>query len=180
MSIFGKPPRDDIAKALWSLRRPWVVVVLFSMVVNVLMLTPTIYMLQVYDRVMASNSELTLLFVSLISLFLFAAMGFADAMRARLLVRLGGRLDAALSGRMCAAAFAKSARDPEEQRSQPFNDWTELRQFLTGPGILALCDLPWALVYVAALFLLHPLLGVVAIGFALVQAALAWLGHRRT
>lgn len=180
MSIFNTPPRGDIAQALWSQRRAWIAVALFSMVVSVLLLTPTIYMLQVYDRVMVSQSEITLLVVSLITLFLFVAMGFADAMRARLLVRLGARLDATLSGRIGAAAFARSAREPDAQRAQPFTDWTELRQFLTGPGILAFCDLPWALVYVAALFLLHPLLGVVAICFALVQAALAWLGHRRT
>jgi len=180
MTIFKKPPRGDIAQALWSQRRAWAVVVLFSMVVSVLLLTPTLYMLQVYDRVMVSQSELTLLAVSLISLFLFGAMGFADAMRARLLVRLGARLDAALSGRVCSAAFARSVREPQTQRAQPFVDWTELRQFLTGPGILAFCDLPWSLVFVAALFMLHPLLGVVAIGFALIQAALAWLGHHRT
>lgn len=180
MSIFNNPPRGEIAQALWSQRGAWAVVLLFSMVVSVLLLTPTLYMLQVYDRVMVSHSELTLLAVSLITLFLFVAMGFADAMRARLLVRLGARLDGALNERVCTAAFARSAREPEAQRTQPFADWMELRQFLTGPGILAFCDLPWALVYVAALFLLHPLLGVVAIGFAVIQAALAWLGHHRT
>lgn len=180
MSSFRNPPRGDIAEAMWAQRRAWTVVALFSMVVSVLLLTPTLYMLQVYDRVMVSLSELTLLVVSLVTLFLFVAMGFADAMRARLLVRLGARLDMTLGPRVCSAAFARSAREPELQRAQPFSDWTELRQFLTGPGILAFCDLPWALVYVAALFLLHPVLGVVAIGFALVQAALAWLGQRRT
>lgn len=180
MSIFNNLPRGDIAQALWAQRRAWAVVILFSMVVSVLLLTPTLYMLQVYDRVMVSHSELTLLVVSLVTLFLFVAMGFADAMRARLLVRLGARLDTTLGPRVCSAAFARSAREPEAQRAQPFSDWTELRQFLTGPGILAFCDLPWALVYVAALFLLHPVLGMVAIGFALVQAALAWLGQRRT
>lgn len=180
MSLFKNPPRDEIAQALWHQRRAWAVVGLFSMVASVLLLTPTLYMLQVYDRVMVSQSEITLLAVSLITLFLFAAMGFADAMRARLLVRLGARLDTALSGRIGAAAFARSAREPGAVRAQPFTDWTELRQFLTGPGILAFCDLPWALVYVVALFLLHPVLGAVALGFALVQAALAWLGHYRT
>ena len=180
MSIFSNLPRGDIAQALWAQRRAWAVVILFSMVVSVLLLTPTLYMLQVYDRVMVSRSELTLLVVSLVTLFLFVAMGFADAMRARLLVRLGGRLDQVLGPRICSAAFARSAREPEAQRGQPFSDWTELRQFLTGPGILAFCDLPWTLVYLAALFLLHPLLGLVAIGFALIQAALAWLGQRRT
>ena len=180
MSIFSSLPRDAIASALWSQRRAWLVVALFSMVTSVLMLTPTLYMLQVFDRVMVSHSELTLLAVSLITLFLFVVMGFSDAMRARLMVRLGARLDAALSGRICAAAFARGVCEPEAQRTQPFADWTELRQFLTGPGLITFFDLPWALVYVVALFLLHPLLGMVAIGFALIQAALAWIGHSRT
>lgn len=180
MTIFNNKPRGDIAQALWSQRRAWAVVFFFSMMVSMLLLTPTLYMLQVYDRIMVSRSELTLLAMSLITLFLFVAMGFTDAMRARLLVRLGGRLDANVGERVCAAAFARGAREPELQRTQPFADWTELRQFLTGPGILAFCDLPWAFVYVVALFLLHPLLGVVALGFALIQALLAWLGQRRT
>lgn len=180
MRIFSNPPRGEIAQALWSQRATWAVVGLFSMVVSVMLLAPTLYMLQVFDRVMVSHSELTLLAVSLVTLFFFVVMGFADAMRARLLVRLGAKLDRALGERICSAAFARSAREPEAQRAQPFADWTELRQFLTGPGILAFCDLPWALVYVVALFMLHPLLGMVAIGFALVQAVLAWFGHRRT
>ena len=180
MSLFNNPPRGEIAQALWSQRRAWAAVGLFSMVASVLLLTPTLYMLQVYDRVLVSQSEITLVAVSLITLFLFVAMGFADAVRARLLVRLGARLDASLSGRIIGATFARSARDPEALRTQPLTDWTELRQFLTGPGILAFCDLPWTLVYVAALFLLHPFLGLVAICFALFQAGLAWLGHHRT
>lgn len=93
MNIFSNHSRGDIGRALWAQRRAWAVVALFSMVVSVLLLTPTLYMLQVYDRVMVSRSELTLLVVSLVTLFLFVAMGFADAMRALPVVRSGGRLD---------------------------------------------------------------------------------------
>jgi ATP-binding cassette subfamily C exporter for protease/lipase len=172
--------RGEIAQAVWSLRGAWLVVAIFSLVANVMMLAPTLYMLQVFDRVMVSYSEWTLLVVSLITLLLFAAMAFSDGMRARLLVRIGVRLNQAIAHRVFAASFARSVRGRQQQPAQPFADWTELRQFLTGQSIVAFFDLPWTPIYVLALFLLHPVLGWVAIGFALLQALLAWQGHRRT
>ncbi len=173
-------PRGEIVQAVRGLRHAWVAVAVFSMVANLMLIVPTLYLLQVYDRVMVSGSELTLLVVSVITLFLFAVMAFADAMRARLLVRMGARLDGAMGARVFSASFARSVRDREVSPAQPFADWTEVRQFLTGPGMVAFFDLPWTPIYVAALFLLHPLLGAVAIGFVLIQAVLAWLGHQRT
>lgn len=172
--------RGEIAQAVRSLWRAWAVVAVFSLVANVMLLAPTLYMLQVYDRVMVSRSEVTLIVVSFITLFLFAAMAFADGMRARLLVRIGVRLHQVIGHRIFAASFARSVRAREASPAQPFADWTELRQFLTGPGIVAFFDLPWTPIYVVALFLLHPLLGWVALGFALVQGVLAWRGHQRT
>ena len=88
--------RSELTQVLWSFRREFLIVGLFSMVANVLMLSPTLYMLQVYDRVMLSRSELTLLAMSLITLFLFGVMAFAEWMRSRVLVRAGVQLDAAL------------------------------------------------------------------------------------
>ena len=79
--------RSELTQALWAFRREFMVVGVFSMVANVLMLSPTLYMLQVYDRVMVSQSELTLLVMSLITLFLFAVMAFSEWMRSRVLVR---------------------------------------------------------------------------------------------
>ena len=173
-------PRGEIGKALRSLRGAWVAVAIFSMVANVMLLAPTIYMLQVYDRVMVSGSELTLLAVSLIVLLLLAFMAFADAFRARLLVRMGARIDSTLGARIFSASFARSTHERGVQPAQPLTDWTELRQFMTGPSMVTLFDLPWTPIYLVALFLLHPILGWVALGFALIQAALAWFGHQRT
>ncbi|MCW5256256.1 type I secretion system permease/ATPase [Verminephrobacter aporrectodeae] len=179
MSPSGFFSRSEITLALKRLRREWVVVAIFSMVANVLMLVPTLYMLQVYDRVLVSLNELTLLAISLITLFLFAIMAFAEWARSRLLVRVGVRLDRLLRERVFSAGFARGAGGGANP-GQPFSDMTELRQFLTGPGIFAFFDLPWVPVYLGVLFLLHPLLGAVALGFTLIQAALAWLGHHRT
>lgn len=172
--------RSELAATLYAFRREFLIVGIFSMVANVLMLAPTLYMLQVYDRVLVSRSELTLLVVSLITLFLFAVMAFAEWSRSRLLVRAGVRLDAVLSTRVFNASFEANLSQSGAPAQRAFNDLTEVRQFLTGNGIFAFFDAPWAPIYIAVLFFLHPFLGWVSIGFALVQAALAWFGHRRT
>ncbi|TXI06371.1 MAG: type I secretion system permease/ATPase [Pseudorhodobacter sp.] len=171
--------RSELAQALWSFRREFVMVGVFSMVSNMLMLSPTLYMLQ-YDRVLASRSELTLLAVSLVTLFLFGVMAFAEWMRSRVLVRSGLRMDAMLSTRVFNASFDASLSQSGSTVPRAFNDLLQIRQFLTGNGIFAFFDAPWAPIYIAVLFFLHPLLGWVSILFALVQAGLAWFGHRRT
>ena len=172
--------RSELGRALYAFRREFFIVGLFSMVVNLLMLAPTLYMLQVYDRVLVSRSELTLLVVSLITLFFFTVMAFAEWSRSRLLVRAGVRLDAVLSTRVFNASFEANLSQSGAPAQRAFTDLTEVRQFLTGNGIFAFFDAPWAPIYIGVLFFLHPFLGWVSIGFALVQAALAWFGHRRT
>jgi ATP-binding cassette subfamily C exporter for protease/lipase len=150
------------------------------MVANVLMLSPTLYMLQVYDRVMVSRSELTLLAMSLITLFLFCVMAFAEWMRSRVLVRSGVRLDAMLGTRVFNASFEANLAPSGVSPARSFGDLIQIRQFLTGNGILAFFDTPWTPVYMAVLFILHPMLGWLALFFAAVQGALAWFGHRST
>ena len=172
--------RSELTATLWAFRREFVVVGIFSMVANVLLLSPTIYMLQLYDRVLVSRSELTLLVVSLFALFLFAVMAVAEWARSRLLVRAGVRLDAALGTRVFNATFEANLSQSGAPAQRAFADLTEVRQFLTGNGIFAFFDAPWTPIYMAVLFLLHPFLGWVSIGFALLQLALAWFGHRRT
>ena len=172
--------RSELTATLWAFRREFMVVGIFSMVANVLLLSPTIYMLQVYDRVMVSRSELTLLAVSLITLFLFAVAALAEWSRSRLLVRAGVRLDAVLGTRVFNASFEANLSQSGAPVQRAFGDLTEIRQFLTGNGVFAFFDAPWTPIYIGVLFFLHPFLGWVAIGFALVQAALALFGNRRT
>lgn len=172
--------RSELTRALWFFRREFVVVGVFSMVANVLMLAPTLYMLQVFDRVLSSRSELTLLAMSLITLFLFCVMAFAEWMRSRVLVRAGVRLDAILGTRVFNASFEANLAPAGVKPARAFGDLIQIRQFLTGNGILAFFDTPWTPVYMAVLFILHPMLGFLALFFAAVQGALAWFGHRRT
>lgn len=172
--------RSELTQTLWSLRRALGGVGGLSFLTNLLMLAPTLYMLQVFDRVLQSQSELTLLAVSLITLFLFAVMGLAEWLRSRMLVQAGMRLDEQLSTRVFNASFESHLNRNRSNPNRAFNDLIQVRQYLTGSGIFALFDAPWAPIYIAVTFFLHPWLGVLALVFALVQAALAWWGHRHT
>ena len=172
--------RDELSRTLWGFRYELMVVGIFSMVANLLMLTPTIYMLQVFDRVMLSQNTSTLMAVSLITLFFFGVLTFAEWSRSKLLVRTGVRLDELLSKRLFYASYEAYLNPEINNPSRSFNDLTEVRQFLTGNGIFAFFDAPWAPIYIAVLFMLHPWLGVMALGFAAVQAVLALWGSQVT
>ena len=127
--------RDELSRTLWGFRYELMVVGIFSMVANLLMLTPTIYMLQVFDRVMLSQSMGTLTAVSLITLFFFGVLTFAEWSRSKLLVSSGVRLDGMLSKRLFHASYEAHLNPHITNPTGAFNDLTQLRQFLTGNGI---------------------------------------------
>ncbi len=172
--------RSELMTTLWAFRREFVIVGALSFVTNLLMLAPTIYMLQVFDRVLASQSELTLAAVSLITLILFGVMACSEWLRSRILVVAGMRFDDRLSTRVFNASFDAYLEQSSAAPSRAFGDLIQIRQFLTGNGIFALFDAPWAPIYIVVTFLLHPWLGVLALVFAMIQGALAWFGHRHT
>ena len=172
--------RSELTVTLWAFRKEFVIVGCLSALVNLLMLSPTLYMLQVYDRVLASQSELTLLAMSLLTLFFFAIMGLAEWMRSRLLVRSGVRLDETLSTQVFNASFEAHLSQSGANPSRAFGDLIQIRQFLTGNGIFAFFDAPWTPIYMAVLFFLHPWLGVLGLVFAVILASLALFGHRHT
>jgi ATP-binding cassette, subfamily C, bacterial exporter for protease/lipase len=172
--------RNELTRTMWDFRFEFMVVGLFSMVANLLMLAPTLYMLQVYDRVMLSQNTGTLLVVSIITLFFLVVLSFSEWARSKLLVRSGIRMDQMLSRKLFHASYQAHLNPAVTNPSRAFIDLTELRQFLTGNGIFAFFDAPWAPIYIAVLFLLHPWLGVMALGFAAVQSVLAWWGSQAT
>ena len=169
--------RSDLGRTLWTFRREFAWVFVFSCFANLLMLTPTLYMLQVFDRVMLSGNELTLFALTGIAVLFFLVMGFAEWVRSRLLVRAGSRFDEAMNTRVFNATYEARLRSSSRNPVQPLSDLTQLRQFLTGSGTIAVVDAPWAVIYIAVLFLMHPLLGWTSIGFVVVQLLLA-LGGR--
>ena len=166
-------------------RQALIALLVFSAVCNVLLLMPTVYMLQVFDRVMVSRSELTLLAVSLICLYLFGILALIEWTRSRLLARLGAKLDLAWSSQTFRSVYlqhlgAHPSKTGEASGARSaFTDLAELRQFVAGTGLITLIDTPWSLVFILVLFLMHPLLGWLALVFALVQAVFTRLGHMR-
>ena len=176
-------PQRELWSTLLMFRREFLIVGLLSAGVNVLMLTPTLYMLQVFDRVMVSQNDLTLIAVSLITLALYGLMAVGEWLRSRLLVATGVRMDEQLSTRVFNASFEShlaGMSEPGRGPGRAFADLLQVRQFITGNGVFAFFDLPWVPIYIAVMFLLHPLLGWVSVFFAILQSAMAWVGNRRT
>lgn len=172
--------QSELTATFWLFRKEFLIVGVLSFLANLLMLAPTLYMLQVFDRVLVSRSELTLVAVSIITLFLLGVMASSEWLRSRVLVRAGMHFDDQLSTRVFNASFENYLSQSAANPSRAFGDLIQIRQFITGNGIFALFDAPWAPIYIAVTFFLHPWLGILALIFAVIQAALAWFGHRHT
>ncbi len=138
----------------------------FSMVANALMLTGPLYMLQVYDRVLGSGSEETLVALTVLITFLFLMMGVVDFVRGRVAARYGARLLESLDARVFRAALARAQRTGRQQ--QGLQDLASVQRLTGSPVFMALFDLPWTLLFLGAIFLFHPWLGWLATGGAVV------------
>jgi ATP-binding cassette subfamily C protein len=160
----GQRAPNEAALALKQVR-PWLYGVgFFSMMINVLMLTGALYMLQMYDRVMTSHSMATLVALSLIALAAYGTQGILDAIRARMLVRIGARFDEMLAPSAFNAVTALSLKGASSaQAIQPVRDVENIRGFLSGLGPTALFDMPFMPLFLAGCFLLHPGLGWLAL-----------------
>ncbi|MDO9525677.1 MAG: type I secretion system permease/ATPase, partial [Gemmobacter sp.] len=144
-------------------------VFLFSMLVNALMLTGPIYMLQIYDRVLGSRSEPTLVALSVLLVFLFLAMGLLDHARSRITARIGARFLDRLDRRVFSASIRMSAvapNDPAAMAAQ--KDLDSIHRLLISPVLMALFDMPWTPLFIAAIFIFHPVLGLLAVGGGLI------------
>lgn len=172
--------RSEVRDALSASRGAFVMTGVFSFFINLLMLTGPLYMLQVYDRVLASRSESTLVALTVLAGVLMLVMGLLELIRSRVLVRIGINLGARLGSHVFLAAFQRSLRGLRGQRSQPLRDTDNVRQFLAGPGPFALFDAPWVPLYLAVVFLFHPVLGFIALAGAAVLFVIALLNELLT
>ena len=164
---------SELGRALLSCRGAFVATAAFSAILNVLMLTGSLFMLEVYDRVLPSRSVPTLIGLCVIAAILFAAQGMLDLIRGRLLARVGTALDEALAGRLFDVLVRLPMRAGNRgDNLQPLRDLDAVRSFLSGMGPTALFDLPWLPFYLAIVFAFHPLLGVTALTGAVVLIAL--------
>lgn len=170
----------DLQRALKACKGSFMSVGFFSMFVNLLMLVPPMYMLQVYDRVITTQSADTLLMLTLVVIFLFMIMGGLELVRSRILVRVGNRLDTTINERLYSAMFRRSLVAQGGSSAQPLSDLTSLRQFLTGNSLFAFFDAPWVPIYIGVMFLFHPWLGVFAIAAGIILVALAIANEKAT
>jgi len=171
----------ELAAALKDVKSYFILAAVFSAAVNVLMLVPVIYMLQVYDRVMSSGSLSTLTSLTFIMVALLLAMGGFEWVRSRILISASNRIEKNLRNRVSQATFKNALMSGSGMGGvQPLADLSSLRQFLTGNGLFAFFDAPWFPVYVAVMFMFHPWFGVSAIIAGIVMVVLAYANEVTT
>ena len=138
-------------------------------------------MLQVYDRVLSSGSESTLLVITLLLVFLFVSMGLLEWMRSLILVRVSSKLETLLNSRLFTVSFKQALYSGgQNSNGQPLEDLTALRQFMTGNGLFAFFDMPWIPIYMAILFLFHPAIGWLAVATAIILVVFAIFNEKST
>ncbi|EBA14850.1 type I secretion system ATPase [Roseobacter sp. SK209-2-6] len=172
-----KPGYDELSAVRRESRALYWAVALFSFFVNLLMLTGPLYMMQVYDRVLGSRSEATLVALTVLVVFLYGMMGFLDYARGRILARIGARFQARLDHRVFDAMMRRSAvaRDPVAQTGT--GDLESVQRLMSSPVLGAAFDLPWTPVFLAGIALFHPWLGLLALAGGAVLIVIAILNQ---
>lgn len=176
LNAFTAP--DEIKAALQTFRSAFRSVASFSAVINILMLVPSLYMLQVYDRVLASGNQTTLLMLTLIMIGAYLCIGGLEFVRSFVLIRVGADMDAQLSERVYTAAFEQNLKRAGGNAGQALTDLTQIRQFMTGNGPFAFFDAPWFPIYLAVIFLFNVWLGLFALAGTAILIGLAILNER--
>ena len=172
--------RSELGQLVWQARKEFMWVGIFSCVYNLLMITPTLYMLQVFDRVMLSRSEVTLIVLTLLMLAGLVLSSFADWIRTQVLVRTTLRFDQQLNTRILKACFDSRRKGSEEKAQMVFNDLTSMRQLVSGQSFFTVFDIPWTPIYLAVLFMMHPVLGWTGLVFMMLFGTLAYLSNKWT
>lgn len=178
MKAIGK---SDLEKALILCKSAFLSAAGFSLLINFLMITPSIYMLQVYDRVVSTGNLSTLLMLTLIVLLLFVTLAALEWVRSQILVRVSTRLETLLNQRLFQVAFKQALLSGGQRATtQPLDDLTGLRQFLTGNGLFAFFDVPWMPVYLGLLFIFHPWYGWFSVLTAIILCIVAYATEKAT
>ena len=171
--------RSILAEALARCRPPFFAIAAFSAGINILMLTAPLYMMQVYDRVLASRSFDTLMFLTILAVAAMALLALLEALRSRILTRANTFLEEALAPGVFERAVAATLLG-RTYRADALRDLATVRSFLGGPGVTALFDVPWIPIYVLVIFLIHPMIGWITVAGAGVLFGLALLNEVAT
>ena len=173
--------KDELRQCLDDCREYVVYAGLFSAAINILLLTPIIYMLTVYDRVVASGSLSTLAMLTILMVCLLLATGGFEAVRSYVLIGASNKLEEQLRSRVSRATFKRSLLSGGMTTSaQPLSDLMALRQFLTGNGLFAFFDAPWFPIYLIVMFLFHPLFGIAGVLSAVIMIGLTFMNNAAT
>jgi|ThiBiot_300_biof_2_1041535.scaffolds.fasta_scaffold00588_16 ATP-binding cassette subfamily C exporter for protease/lipase len=175
--LIFKIPRTEIAHTLAAFKQVLIEVAIFSAIINFLLLVPALYMLQVYDRVLVSRNEATLLMLTLMAVGAYLLMSALELVRTFVLVRIGAQFDMKLNKRVYTASFEQNLKSAGGNAGQSLQDLTNIRQFLTSQGLFAFLDAPWFPVHLFVIFLFSPLLGSFALGGIIVLVALAFVNE---
>jgi len=146
-------------KALGEYKSILISVGCFTALINLLMLVPSIYMLQVYDRVLSSQNETTLVMLTLMVVGFFAFIGLLEVIRSFIVIRIGSQLERRFNLRVYKAAFERNLQRGQGHAGQSLGDLTHIRQFITGPALFAFFDAPWFPIYLFVIFLFNVWLG---------------------
>jgi ATP-binding cassette, subfamily C, bacterial exporter for protease/lipase len=171
-------PKNEIMEALLSFKSAFRTVGIFSAIINLLMLAPSLYMLQVYDRVLQSRNEVTLLMLTLMMLGAYVFMSALEMVRSFVLVRVGAQLDMKLNKRVYTAAFEQNLKRGGGNAGQSLQDLTNIRQFLTGNALFAFFDAPWFPIYLVVIFMFEPTLGIFALCATAILCVLAYVNEK--
>lgn len=179
MTSDDKSFHGPLRQAFRACRRHFAGAAVFSALLNLLYLAPTIYMLQVYDRVVPTQGQTTLLFMTLVLAFAVATLAMLDLVRTRLLVRASARLDRKLSPQVISALLSQP-NGSGPRSSTALREFDNLRSTMTGVGVLALFDAPWTPIYIFVCFCIHWSLGFLALGGSAVLLTLTFLNEKAT
>ena len=165
-----------LSDALADCRQHFIAAAVFSFLINILYLAPTLYMLQVYDRVVPTAGKTTLLFVTFALALALMTLSALDMVRNRLLVRASQRVDALIAPRILKQMMATDSG----AAGQAMRDFDSVRTAMSSPAIASIFDLPWTPVYLLVAFMLHFWIGILAILASIFLVSLAWLNQRAT
>ena len=153
---------------------------IFGFFANLLMLTGPLYMLQVYDRVLGSRSVETLIALSVLVLFLYGMMGLLDYARGRIMARVGARFQARLDRRVFDAVIRKSAVAPDASTATGLRDLEAIQRLMSSPVLTAMFDIPWTPLFLAGIWIFHPMLGILALAGGTILIAVTLINQAVT
>lgn len=173
-------PNNEIIQTLLKFKKVFYTIGIFTAVINILMLVPSLYMMEIYDRVLTSRNEYTLYMLSLMALGLYALIASLDYIRSMVVVRIGIKLDSFLNTRIYTASFQQNLSGHKFNATQALNDLSTIRQFVTGNGVFAFFDAPWFPIYLLIIFIFNPWLGLFSLVSTGILIGLAWVNELAT